>query len=134
MIRGIALAALHHTVQVTIFILVITFALDLVLEGIGDEVIATYLIAHPSQAVLVSGVVGLIPNCAASVIISQLFLDGALGSGAMISGLLVSAGVSLLVLFRTDRRWARDAIVCAILLVVGIACGLAVNLSGFSFA
>lgn len=132
--RGIALAALHHTVQVTLFILAITFVLDLVLEGVGDEAIATYLIAHPSQAVVVSGVVGLIPNCAASVIISQLFLDGALGSGALISGLLVSAGVSLLVLFRTDRSWGRDFAVCAILVAVGIVCGIAVNLSGFSFA
>ncbi len=126
-------SALVHTVQVTLFIFVITLVLEFVIDGVGEDVFATFLLAHPDQAVLYSALVGLIPNCAASVLISELYLQGALGSGAMISGLLVGAGVGLLVLFRANRPMRSNLGIVALLFFVAVLCGFIVNLSGFVF-
>lgn len=126
-------SALVHTVQVTLFIFVITLVLEFVIDGVSEDVFATFLLAHPDQAVLYSALVGLIPNCAASVLISELYLQGALGSGAMISGLLVGAGVGLLVLFRANRPMRSNLGIVALLFFVAVLCGFIVNLSGFVF-
>ena len=126
-------SALVHTVQVTLFIFVITLVLECVIDGVGEDVFATFLLAHPDQAVLYAALVGLIPNCAASVLISELYLQGALGSGAMISGLLVGAGVGLLVLFRANRPMRSNFAIVALLFFVAVLCGFIVNLSGFAF-
>ena len=126
-------SALVHTVQVTAFIFVITFVLEVAIEAVGTDVFATFMLDHPRQAVFYAGLVGLIPNCAASVLISELFLEGALGSGAMICGLLVGAGVGLLVLFRANRPMRSNFAIVAVLYVVAVVCGLCVNASGFAF-
>ena len=126
-------SALVHTVQVTLFIFVITLVLEFVIDGVGEDVFATFLLAHPDQAVLYSALVGLIPNCAASVLISEIYLQGALGSGAMISGLLVGAGVGLLVLFRANRPMRSNLGIVVLLFFVAVLCGFIVNLSGFVF-
>jgi hypothetical protein len=68
--------------------------------------------------------VGLIPNCAASVIITELYLEGTLGFGACMAGLLVSAGIGLLVLFRSNRRLRENLGIVALLLALGIFFGL----------
>lgn len=117
----------------TLFIFVITLVLEFVIDGVGEDVFATFLLAHPDQAVLYSALVGLIPNCAASVLISELYLQGALGSGAMISGLLVGAGVGLLVLFRANRPMRSNFGIATLLFFVAVLCGFIVNLSGFAF-
>lgn len=122
-----------HTVQVTAFIFVITLMLEVVIEALGTDVLATFMLSHPDMAVFASGLVGLVPNCAASVLISELYLEGALGSGAMIGGLLVGAGVGLLVLFRANRPLASNLSIVAVLYVVAVVCGLCVNASGFVF-
>ncbi|MEY8437068.1 putative manganese transporter [Atopobiaceae bacterium 24-176] len=126
-------SALVHTVQVTAFIFVITFVLEVAIEAVGTDVFAAFMLDHPRQAVFYAGLVGLIPNCAASVLISELFLEGALGSGAMICGLLVGAGVGLLVLFRANRPMRSNFAIVAVLYVVAVVCGLCVNASGFAF-
>ena len=90
-------SALKHTVQVTVFIFVITLVLDGALELVGEDALGAFLGSNPVLSVLGSALVGLIPNCAASVVIAQLYVEGALGAGAMMAGLLVSAGVGLLV-------------------------------------
>lgn len=126
-------SALVHTVQVTAFIFVITLVLEVVIEALGTDVLATFMLSHPDMAVFASGLVGLVPNCAASVLISELYLEGALGSGAMIGGLLVGAGVGLLVLFRANRPLSSNLAIVAVLYVVAVVCGLCVNASGFVF-
>ncbi len=75
----------------------------------------------------------MIPNCAASVVITQLYLKGILGAGAMISGLLSGAGVGILVLLRVNDRRRENVGIIALLYVIGVATGLAVELSGITF-
>ena len=73
---------------------------------------------------LLSAMVGLIPNCAASVAITTLYLDGAMSAGAMMSGLLVGAGIGLLVLFRTNRSRRENWMIAGILYAAGVAGGI----------
>lgn len=126
-------SALVHTVQVTVFIFLVTLVLEFVIESMGTDVFADFMLAHPESSVFLSGLVGLIPNCAASVVISELYLEGALGSGAMIAGLLTGAGVGLLVLFRANRPVRQNVGIVALLYGIGVLCGLIVTASGFIF-
>ena len=126
-------SALKHTVQVTVFIFVITLVLDGALELVGEDALAAFLGSNPVLSVLGSALVGLIPNCAASVVIAQLYVEGALGAGAMMAGLLVSAGVGLLVLFRTNCRLRQNLIVLAGLWAMGVFWGLIISAFGIAF-
>ena len=126
-------SALKHTVQVTVFIFVITLVLDGALELVGEDALGAFLGSNPVLSVLGSALVGLVPNCAASVVIAQLYVEGALGAGAMMAGLLVSAGVGLLVLFRTNRRLRQNLIVLAGLWATGVFWGLIISAFGIAF-
>ena len=125
-------SALKHTVQVTVFIFIITLVLDGALELVGEDARAAFLGSNPVLSVLGSALVGLIPNCAASVVIAQLYVEGALGAGAMMAGLLVSAGVGLLVLFRTNRGLRQNLIVLAGLWATGAFWGLIISAFGIA--
>lgn len=130
---GIAKSALKHTVQVTLFIFVITVALNAALEVVGEHALAHFLGSNEVLSVFASAVVGLIPNCAASVVIAQLYLEGVLGAGAMMSGLLVSAGVGLMVLVRANRRLRENVVIIVALVAIGVFWGLVINALGIAF-
>ena len=108
---GIVRSALVHTVQVTLFILAVTFVFGLVIESVGQDALGSLLANHPVRATFVSALVGLVPNCAASVAITELYLDGVLAAGPMIAGLLASGGMGLLVLWRTNASARQNALV-----------------------
>ncbi len=82
---------------------------------------------------LLAGLVGLIPNCGASIAISKLYLEGVIGAGAMMSGLFVSAGTGLLVLFEENRNLKENLTVILILYVLGVAWGLLISAAGIRF-
>ena len=121
-------SALHHTLQVILFVFIINLLLSGIIEIIGEDSLSSIMKTNEVASVIISGIVGLIPNCAASVAIADLWADGILCYGAMLSGLLVSAGIGLLVLFRTNKDVSRNASIVATLLAVGIICGLIANL------
>ncbi|WP_415997303.1 putative manganese transporter, partial [Gordonibacter pamelaeae] len=130
---GILKSALKHTLQVTVFIFVITIVLNGVLEVVGEDALGEFLSANPVLSVFGSALVGLVPNCAASVVIAQLYVSGVLGSGAMLAGLLVSAGVGLLVLVRTNRHWKQNVAIIVGLYAMGVFWGLIANVLGVVF-
>ncbi len=130
---GIAMPALHHTVQITGFIFFITLIITLLVEGIGAEAIGHFLSGKPVIGVFLAGVVGLIPNCAASVSITQLYLMGILNAGQMMAGLLVGAGVGLLVLFRTNDHPNENLRITIMLYGLGVFWGLVIEYLGIVF-
>ncbi len=132
-IAGIARSAVVHTVQVAGFIFLITFVFGLVIEAVGQQAIGAFMAAHPMLSTFAAGVIGLIPNCGASVAITELYLSGVLSSGAMVAGLLVSGGVGILVLFRTNESLRENVQITAFVYLVGVLCGLAVSYLGVSF-
>lgn len=131
--KGIVKSALKHTLTVTVFIFLVTIVLNALLEVVGEDVLAQFLGASPMLAVLASALVGLIPNCAASVVIAQLYLEGVLGPGAMLAGLLTAAGVGLLVLVRSNRPAVQNVKIVVALYATGVFWGLVANGLGVVF-
>ena len=130
---AIVRSAAVHTVQVTGFILLVTFLFGLLIEVMGEDSLAQLLGSHPVRATFLAALVGLIPNCGASVAITELYLDGVLGAGSMIAGLLASGGVGLLVLFRTNSNVRQNVAITAFVYAVGVVVGLLVSASGMLF-
>ena len=129
---GILKSALVHTAQIFFFIILVSFILNLIIAGIGEDSLTELILNQPLIGSLLSGIVGLIPNCAASVVITQLYLDGAMSLGAMMSGLLVGAGVGLIVLYRTNDSLRDNLKITAILYVIGVAAGIVVDFLGIT--
>ena len=123
-VGSIVMSAVSHTVQVSLFIFLVTFALVLVLETVGEDALAAFLSGNQLLAVFASALVGLVPNCSASVVITQLYLEGVLGFAPLMAGLLTSAGVGYLVLFRTNRHPRENAVIVACLFLVACVWGL----------
>lgn len=121
---SIVMSAVSHTVQVSLFIFLVTFALVLVLETVGEDALAAFLSGNQLLAVFASALVGLVPNCSASVVITQLYLEGVLGFAPLMAGLLASAGVGYLVLFRTNRHPRENAVIVVGLFLVACVWGL----------
>ena len=130
---AIVRSAAVHTVQVGAWILVITFAFGLVIELVGVDALATAVANHPVRATFLSALVGLIPNCGASVAITELYLEGALATGPMLAGLLASGGVGLLVLWRTNADLRQNAVITLFVYVVAVVVGLASGSLGILF-
>ena len=125
-------SALVHTVEVSLFIFAITLAFGLAIEWVGQDALAEVLSIHPVRSVFLAALIGLIPNCGASVAIAQLFLDGALTTGPMLAGLLVSGGMGLLVLFRTNYDQHQNVEIAVFIYLVGVFCGLLTSALGIS--
>lgn len=122
--KGIFRSAVRHTLQITLFIMAVTFALNLVLSFGGEEALASVLLNRPVLGPVIAGAVGLIPNCAASVVITQLYLEGAMSFGTMMAGLLSGAGIGVLVLFRVNRNKKENIKIIALLYAIGVLGGI----------
>lgn len=130
---GALKSACKHTVKIFVYILLITFVLTLGIEIIGEENLAVVFQNMPVVGELIAALVGLIPNCASSVVITELYLSGIIGAGAMMSGLLVNAGVGLLILFRLNRDWKQNAGIVAALYALGVFWGVLIEFAGIIF-
>ena len=132
--KGIFRSAIHHTLQITLFILIITFALNCAVHYIGEETLGKLFVSKPVIGCVIASLIGLIPNCAASVAITELYLSGIIGAGAMLSGLLTGSGIGLLVLFRTNKKSVKANFAVLLTLVfTGIIAGVIIEITGISF-
>lgn len=126
--KGIFRSALSHTAQVALFILLITFALNLILFLVGEEGLAAVILNRPFAGPVLAGLVGLIPNCAGSVVITQLYLEGIIGVGSAMAGLLTGSGLGLLVLFRVNRNKKENVKILGLLYAIGVLTGIIIEL------
>ena len=126
--QNIFKSALVHTLQIFAFIVVISFALNILIAIVGEDKLGSFMTSVPALGILLSGLIGLIPNCAASVVITQLYLEGLLTMGSMMAGLLVGSGIGLLVLFRVNEDMKENLKITTMLYVIGIACGFLIDL------
>ena len=125
---GILTAALKHTVHIWVYILLFNVALGLVVALVGADAIGAVLAAAGPVQPFVAGLIGLIPNCVASVLLTQLFTAGQLSFGGVVAGLCTSAGVGLAVLFRANRNIKQNLFIVGLLYAVGVAAGLVCGL------
>lgn len=128
--RGIWYSALMHTMKMMLFIFAVTLALGIVIHLVGEEAISGLILNKPVLGEFLAGLVGLIPNCAASVVLTQLYVQGAMGGGAVMAGLFVSAGVGLLVLCRTNHHAKENVRMIILLYVIGVTAGMLVSALG----
>ena len=131
--HGIVKSALTHTLHITIFILLITFLINIVIHFIGEDVIAGFLMNRPILGPILAGLLGLIPNCASSVILTQMYLENVISAATMISGLLVGAGVGLAVLFKMNKGMKENLKIVALLYTIGVISGIVLEFIGLNF-
>ena len=126
--HGILKPAIRHTVQIWLFIFIITIVLNVVIELVGLENLSNSFLSVPVIGEMLIGLIGLIPNCASSVLITQLYLSEVISFGTMMTGLLVGAGVGILILLRVAED-KKDALrIIGLLYVIGVVSGVVLNL------
>lgn len=123
------LSALKHTGYITLFLLLFTFLMNGAVELIGEERISALVLNRPVLGSVLSALVGLIPNCASSVVLTSLYMEGVLSSGAMLSGLMVNAGIGIAILFRNNRPVWDSLRVLLILWLVSVVCGILIDVT-----
>ncbi len=129
---GVFLSALKHSLVILGWIFGVSLLLNALIALVGEENLGGFIVNMPVVGELLAGLVGLIPNCAASVIITQLYLEGVIGVGPMMSGLLVGAGIGLVVLFKSNEGLKRNLSITGILYAVGVAAGIVLDLLGIT--
>lgn len=128
--HGIVKSALKHTLNIFIFILLITLVINMVIYFIGEDTIAEFIKGKTILGPVIAGFIGLIPNCASSVIITQMYLQNMISVATMISGLLVGAGVGLAVLFKTNKGIKQNIRIVALLYFIGVISGIIIEFIG----
>ena len=126
--RGIFYSAIHHTLTISLFILIVTFAINAVMFFADISAVASAVRELPVISHVISAIVGLIPNCAVSVALTGLCTGGIISAGTMMAGLFSGAGVGLLVLFKVNRSLKENLFVVLILVSLGTAFGLLFDL------
>jgi len=117
-------SALIHTGKIFLFLFGIMLLIELAVELVGTERLAGFILNRPVIGELLAGIIGLIPNCASSILLTTLYLQGGMSAGAMIAGLMVGSGVGLLVLLRMNRDWKDNLITLGLLYAFGVAFGM----------
>lgn len=128
--KGVFRSAFKHTMQIFLFLLVFTFLLTLILELYGEENLMALVNSQSLLSIAVVTLLGMIPNCAGSVAVTQLYLEGIIGAGAMMGGLLAGSGVGLLVLYRTNKSRKENLLITVLVYAIGLVTGLAMELLG----
>ena len=127
---GIAKSAFKHTLNIFVFIVIVTFIINIAVFLIGEETISSILKNQPILGPIFAGLIGLIPNCAASVIITNMYLQGVISVASMITGLLTGAGVGLAVLFKTNKGVKKNIGIVCLVYVIGIISGILLEIIG----
>ena len=129
---GILKSAVHHTLSILLFIIIITFIINIAVHFVGEETIASWILNKPVIGPVIASIIGLIPNCAASVIITNMYLENVISLGSMISGLLTGAGVGLAVLFKTNNKIKENIGIVVLLYAIGVISGIIIDLIGIA--
>lgn len=125
--EGIFKSSIKHTLHIFFFILIISFLINIVIYFIGQENLSSIILNQKVIGPIIAGFVGLIPNCAGSVILTQLYLGQVISFGSMIGGLLVGSGIGILVLFRINKDIKENFKILGLLYGIGVICGILID-------
>ena len=128
--NGILKSSIHHTLNIFIYIIIISFIINTIVYFIGEEAIANLLLNKPIIGPLVAALIGLIPNCASSVIITNMYLQNVISFGSMMAGLLTGSGVGLAVLFKTNKNIKENIKIIFLLYFIGVISGIIIEALG----
>ncbi len=131
--KGIWRSAANHTWKIFLYLLAVSLILNFVIATIGEDTMASFVSNRPVLGLFAAAIVGMIPNCASSVVLTHLYLGGVLGAGPLFAGLLAGSGVGYLVLLRVNEDKKDNLRIFALLYGVGVAAGAAVEMLGIRF-
>ncbi len=126
--HSILLSAIKHTLHITLFIFIITLIINTVFTLLGDNYLSKILLNNSILSPFITSLIGLIPNCAASVILTELYLNSTISLGALIGGLLTSSGSSLLVLIKNNKNQKENLSIILLLYTLGVLSGIIIEL------
>lgn len=126
--NGIVKSALKHTINVFIYIFILTLIINIIVGVVGEDTLKNFMTQTSIFEPIIASLIGLIPNCASSVIITELYLSGIISFGSLIAGLLVGAGAGLLMLFRINKNVKENIKIVALLFFLGAVTGIIINL------
>ncbi len=125
---GILKPAVKHTVKIMLFLIAIVFALNFLVEALGIDALSKLLLNNSALQPFIAGLIGLIPNCAASILLTELYLKGALSFASVTAGLCTGAGAGLLVLFKENRNIKENLKIVALLYVIAVFSGSLISI------
>lgn len=128
--HGILHSAIKHTVNIFVFILIVNLGLTALITIVGQDVVFGFLASTRLFQPFIAGLIGLVPNCASSVIITQTYLQGGLTFGSAVAGLSTGAGIGLVVLFKANKHLKQNLLILGGLYVIGVAAGLIIDIIG----
>lgn len=125
---GILKSSLKHTINIFVFIVIISLIINILIFFIGEENLSNLILNKPVIGPIISGIVGLIPNCAGSVVLTQLYMEQVISLGSMVGGLLVGSGIGILVLFKVNKNLKQNLKILGMLYLIGVICGIIIDL------
>ena len=126
-------SSLIHTLKTAIFIFIATFVITLAFEFFGEEYLSKIFLKDTLIAPFIASLIGLIPNCASSVILTELYLSGAINFASVISGLLTGSGGAILVLFKTNKNIKENLTILGLIYGIGVFVGIIITLISYIF-
>lgn len=123
-------SSLKHTLSIFVYILIISFILNTLIHIVGEETLSNLILNKPILGPVIAGIIGLIPNCASSVILTELYLANVISVSTMLSGLLVGAGVGILILFKVNKNLKENIKIVILLYAIGVIAGITSQLCG----
>ena len=126
--ESIIISSLKHTLNIVIFILLINFILNICFNYLGQDYLSKILLKDSFFGPFISSLIGLIPNCGASVMLTELYINNAINFGSLISGLLTGSGIAIMILFKTNKHFLDNIKVIGILYIVGVLSGIIIEL------
>ncbi len=130
--QNIFLSSLIHTAKIWGFIVAVTFIINNIIFFVGEDNLGGFMTRIPVLGEFIAGLFGLIPNCASSVVLTELYLGGVITAGQMLSGLFTGAGIGVLVLFRSNKRIKENLLILLTLYLTGVALGLILGMTGLT--
>ena len=125
---GIFISAVKHTIKIFLFVLIANNIFTCAVESVGEEALADYLLKDSVFQPFAASAIGLIPNCAASVILTESYISGALSFGSLVAGLCSGAGVGVLLLFKRNKNLKQNFCILALLYAIGVASGIVIQI------
>ncbi len=125
--HGIIKSSIIHALKISLFILIINLLIDFVIFFIGEDSLSKILLNKNILTYFLASLIGLIPNCSGSVIITELYLSNFITIGALLSGLLTGSGLGILILFKTNKNIKENVKVLSIIYIIGVIVGIIVD-------
>lgn len=122
--HGIILSSLKHTLNIFVYIFIVTILINGLFELIGRENMSNLITNIPILGPVIAGIIGLIPNCASSVVLTKLYLTGGITISTLLSGLLVGSGVGILILFKSNKNVKENIKIISVLYIIGVLVGI----------